>query len=399
MSVFHSLVIPTRNRQSYVIDAVAYYLRDIDIHGEVIVADNSDNKFEILSVLKPFLFDKRLKILPSLDHVLSMKENWERAVSKSSGQWVSFIGDDDILSPDLIFFIQHFLKTVPNADKYEAFKWKGINFSWAGVNVDGRRNPACIPVMGDQVKIINCSDHLEHIMSWGSPNRSCGSGPSIYHGLWRRSLIDKVKKLHNGFLFDASIIDYESGYNAMISMDCFVFIERPFSILGACEKSNSAAVIDYKKKAFATTNWLDEGGMYEGVPEGLNLPVSLALTIYFLNKFWMKKVNYKTEVNMKNVVEGLAKELVTIDPDFFDVFKDQIISFMKQTEFVDYLEYFQPKKRERHVVGWNGYLSGQIVIDPSNYADRVIQFADIAFSLVTPWQRVGSLYKIDPNDI
>jgi len=344
MSVFHSLCIPTRNRQTYVVDAVSYYLRTIDINGEVIVADNSDNKFEIINSLKPFLFDRRLKILPAQDKVLSMKDNWERAVSNTQGEWISIIGDDDIFSPDLILFIQHFLKTVPNASKYEAFKWKGINFSWSGVNVDGRRNPACIPVDGDTVRVIKSSDHLEGVMSWGKPKRSCGSGPSIYHGLWRRSLIDKVKKLHNGFLFDASIMDYESGYNAMISTDSFIFIDRPFSILGACDKSNSAAVIDYTHKKVALANWLNEGGINDGVPKGLNVPSSLALTIYYLNQFWMKKVNYKTEVNMRNVVEGLAQELVTIDPDYFDIFKDEIISFMKETEFVDFIQYFKPKK-------------------------------------------------------
>ena len=88
MSIFHSLVIPTRNRQKYINDAVTYYLRGVDNLGEVIVADNSDNRELILKYLKPHLYDRRLRILPSPDETLSMRDNWERAISVARGEWV-----------------------------------------------------------------------------------------------------------------------------------------------------------------------------------------------------------------------------------------------------------------------------------------------------------------------
>ncbi|AIQ98275.1 glycosyltransferase family A protein [Prochlorococcus sp. MIT 0801] len=394
MSVFHSLIIPTRNRQEYVVDAVSYYLRSVDNLGEVIVADNSDQRQLILKYLQPFLYDKRLKILASPNPTLSMRENWERGVSVSQGEWVSIIGDDDILSPDLVFFLRHFL-TNAGSEQFESLNWRGINFSWKGVTVDSRRNPAAIPVDGDQLRRIPSEEHLKKSLRWDEPKRSMGSGPTIYHGCWKRSLINKVKDLNNGVVFGAETVDYEAGYNALLCTNEFVMIERPFSILGACEKSNSAAVIDYKHKKNAIDNWYKDAGTVDGLASDQRLPFSLALCIYFLNNYWMEKHNYFVEVNKVNVIKGVAQELTTLDPIYFDKFKDELITFIQQTDLAEFLPEFKPQKRQKHEVGWNGLMNGAMIIDPDKYADRVIDFADIAFSMLTPWQRIGTKYKVD----
>ena len=394
MSVFHSLVIPTRNRQEYVVDAVTYYLQNIDNLGEVIVADNSDQRNLILKSLRPFLYDKRLKILASSNPTLSMRENWERGVSVSKGEWVTIIGDDDILSPDFVFFLRNFVKN-EGSEFYESLNWRGINFSWKGVSVDSRRNPAAIPIDGDSVRKINSEQHLKRLLRWDEPKRSMGSGPTIYHGCWKRSLINKVKELNNGVLFGAETVDYEAGYNALLCTDQFIMIERPFSIMGACEKSNSAAVVDYKHKRTAIDNWYKDAGSVDGLSSDQRLPCSLALCIYFLNKYWMKKHNYFVEVDKVNVMKGVASELVTLDPIYFDQFKEELITFFKQTDLAEFIHEFKPVKREKHEVGWNGYMNGAVIIDPDKYADRVIDFADIAFSMLTPWQRVGTTYKVE----
>ncbi|MFT3886553.1 MAG: hypothetical protein QM713_00060 [Arachnia sp.] len=31
-----------------------------------------------------------------------MKDNWERCIEAATGQWVSVIGDDDLIDPDLV---------------------------------------------------------------------------------------------------------------------------------------------------------------------------------------------------------------------------------------------------------------------------------------------------------
>ena len=396
MDVFHSLVIPTRNRQKFILDAVTYYLRDVENLGEVIVADNSDDRLLILEHLRPWLYDKRLKILASPEVTLSMKDNWERGIDQTSGDWVTFIGDDDILSPEFPFFLKNIVENNKSID-IEACKWRTINFSWKNVDVDGRRNPATIPIVGDQIHTMNSRIALDNILRWYKPERSNGAGPSIYHGVWRRSLINKVRDLNNGRVFDADTVDYDAGYNALFCTDQYFVVERPFSIQGACEESNSASVVDYKVKKDRTNQWIKEANSYDGLND-LSMPNSVSLVLYFLNKSWMKKRNYFVDVNYSNFMEGLSKDLVGIDPEYFDVFKDEIIKFIQEnddaTELVEYLPVFKPEKRKKHAIGWNGFHNGQVILAPDKFADRVIEFADIAFSMLTPWQRVGTKYKI-----
>ncbi|AIQ97820.1 glycosyltransferase [Prochlorococcus sp. MIT 0801] len=397
MSVFHSLVIPTRNRQDFVVDAVTYYLKYIEDLGEIIIADNSDNKRSIFQALKLFLFDSRLKILPSQNSTLSMKDNWERGVAETKGEWVSIIGDDDIISPDLIFFLRNFLAKFPDSLEYEAFSWRAISFSWMGVDINGRRNPSCIPIDGSKITGLISQNYLENILSWTKPKRTMGCGPSIYHGLWKRSLINKVKDLNNGLLFDAQTVDFDAGYNALLCTEKFVVLERPFSILGSCPKSNSAAGIDYLKKTKAMENWYKEAGSLEGGPKDIYVPNSITLCIYFFNKYWMEKQNYSTKVDISNVLKGLASELESIDPKYFELFRDELINFIKKTELVDYLDEFKPVKRQREEIAWNGYVKGSMLIDPTPFADRILQFADVAFAMLIPWQLVGTNFKVQTD--
>ena len=115
--------------------------------------------------------------------------------------------------------------------------------------------------------------------------------------------------------------------------------------------------------------------------------------------FFLMVFDYFREVNKLNVMKGLSAELQTCDPIHFDRFKEELIQFILETEqiseLVEFLPEFQPVKRQKHNIGWNGYLKGAVLLDPEKYADRVIEFADIAFSMVTPWQRVGTKYIVN----
>ena len=62
-----------------------------------------------------------------------------------------------------------FLKTLVENNQsidFNSFKWRCINFSWKNVDVDGRRNPASIPIVGDQIRTIYCRPTLDNILSW-----------------------------------------------------------------------------------------------------------------------------------------------------------------------------------------------------------------------------------------
>jgi glycosyltransferase involved in cell wall biosynthesis len=91
-----SVLLPTRNGGPYLGDAVASVL---DQRGdfELVVADNA-NTDETKTVLAASAADQRLRVIRS-DEVVTVTENWLRALRAARGEYLLLIGDDDLLLP------------------------------------------------------------------------------------------------------------------------------------------------------------------------------------------------------------------------------------------------------------------------------------------------------------
>jgi glycosyltransferase involved in cell wall biosynthesis len=394
--MIHTLIIPTRNRQKYAKEAAEYYLKSEREDIEIIIVDNSDNKELIYKELKRIKYDKRLKIIPSEKNILNMRENWERAIEHSTGEWITYIGDDDALDPNIINLIEK-VYVDKKFKEYECITWTHINYCWDGVYTDTRRPSAIIPVGENIIRGINSKETLKNILCWSKPSRSLGSGASIYHGAWNRSLVEKVKKLNGGklFKFDTAV-DYESGYNALWLTEKFMHIERAFSILGACQDSNSASMLnaDIAEKKRADHHIENNQNVY-GFKKDERFPWSLAIVIAHFNKQWADNLKIKYEINKLNFIKGLENEVHNIEPRFFENYKKEIIDYLLKFNYENHIKDFNPKPRMIHKIGWNGIIGNKIYIDPTDIAVGILDFAPIAFALVCPWQRVGENYKIE----
>jgi glycosyltransferase involved in cell wall biosynthesis len=394
--MIHTLIIPTRNRQKYAKEAAEYYLKSERPDIELIIVDNSDNKELIYKELKNIRFDKRLKIIPSQKGILNMRENWERAIQHAMGEWITYIGDDDALDPNIVNLIEKIFKS-NQFDSYECITWTHINYCWDGVYTDTRRPSAIIPVGENIIRGINSKETLNNILTWSKPSRSLGSGASIYHGAWKRSLLEKVTKLNNGKLFKYdTAVDYESGYNALWLTEKFMHLDRPFSILGACQDSNSASMLNSDIAEKKRQDHKNEGheNVY-GFKEGERFPWSLSIVLSHFNQQWANGLDIKYTKNRSNFVKGLESEVHNIEPRYFEKYKEEIVRYMNNYGYTDLIKEFDPKPRMTHTVGWNGIIGNKIYIDPTEIARGILEFAPIAFSLVCPWQRVGESFKIE----
>jgi GT2 family glycosyltransferase len=82
--VYLTICIPTRNRQSYCIEALKAIAEAPETDFEVIVADNSDDPAILDDFFRTQLKDDRFRLLPPQQTVLSMVDNWERTMAKSA---------------------------------------------------------------------------------------------------------------------------------------------------------------------------------------------------------------------------------------------------------------------------------------------------------------------------
>ena len=92
-----TLIIPTKNRQKTAIKAVKSGVLSNYKNLEIIVSDVSDD--DSLRYKVKELSDSRIRYHYHSES-LSMKNNWEFAVSQATGDYVTIIGDDDALMPD-----------------------------------------------------------------------------------------------------------------------------------------------------------------------------------------------------------------------------------------------------------------------------------------------------------
>ena len=102
-----SIIIPTKNRQHTAIHAIKSCVLSSYQNIEIIISDVSDN--DSLRNIITNLDDARVKYFYHPEG-LSMKDNWEFGVSKTTGDYVSIIGDDDALMPDGLLFASELLK-------------------------------------------------------------------------------------------------------------------------------------------------------------------------------------------------------------------------------------------------------------------------------------------------
>ncbi|MBB1248571.1 glycosyltransferase family 2 protein [Rhizobium sp. G21] len=121
-----SICVPSRNRQRYFKELILSLLASPRADVQFVLADNSDDAEDMAAFVaaRP---DPRVTFLRSADRVLSMQENWERAVDAALGDWVSVIGDDDQIDPDLVEALKLAEALKPGLD---AFAWTNLHYGW-----------------------------------------------------------------------------------------------------------------------------------------------------------------------------------------------------------------------------------------------------------------------------
>ena len=92
-----SVLLPTRNGGKYLKSCIESVLSQDYKDMELIVFDNA-NTDNTAEVVNSYSNDKRLKYYRT-DSVVSVTDNWNNALKKSSGDYVLMMGDDDFLLP------------------------------------------------------------------------------------------------------------------------------------------------------------------------------------------------------------------------------------------------------------------------------------------------------------
>ena len=232
-----SLVIPTRERAGYLAVALRSALTAADKAGcavEVVVSDNAST--DDTAAVVQGCTDPRLVTLHS-ERRLSMRENFEFALSGTTGSHIVFIGDDDAVLPNGLRILSRLIA----ADDPDIVKWRVLNYLWPdpalGTQGSLKVRP---PLLDGRLQRIDPSAVLDRFAR--ADFRTYHEGGMIYHGCVSRRLIDAVIASGRGPYFRGSSPDVFTSLQAlMISDRPMLRINLPLTLGGASPRSNGAA--------------------------------------------------------------------------------------------------------------------------------------------------------------
>lgn len=269
MEILLSIAIPTHNRAKYAIHAIRSILTIGNRNLELVVSDTStDGLLEELvrQGENPLCADPRFKYLrPAVR--LDMTGNHNFALAAATGEFVCLIGDDDTITEDAILAAEWARENKVDviAPKVMSnYVWPDFRSRYFGAGHAGR---LYLPSRIGSVNVRQSSDSVTEALS----NAAQGTDglPKIYHGIVRRSLLEKVKAL-SGAYFHGSSPDVSGAIGLALCGDRFIEIDYPLTIPGASGGSNTgrSAMNQHKGKLCheAQTKAFESAGWTEGVP-------------------------------------------------------------------------------------------------------------------------------------
>jgi glycosyltransferase involved in cell wall biosynthesis len=212
-----SLIYPTRDRPNFVEVALRFLECQNFDDFEIIVCDNcSDVKYSCEKICATSSL-KNLKYIRAPIN-LNMTENWNYALSFSSGEYIAFFTDKTFVLPDLLFKVSELL----NLCDWDIINWTG-NF-YAPINENdnfGKGNYVKINIDNSNKNyytIFNPQDELnkkgDSIISRTEQSHSEYCRGKICFGCYSRRLITKIIS-RTGELFEGISPDYTSMIKAL----------------------------------------------------------------------------------------------------------------------------------------------------------------------------------------
>lgn len=265
-----SVVIPTRNREATLGPAIETCLRQDYADFELVIVDNASSP-ETREVVESFQ-DDRIRYIRR-DEPLAMTHNWNMALAETRGDWVCFIGDDDGLMPGAL----HELDAATKRTDLRALRWDFAIYTWPNLLIEDMANKLAVPANSGADRVC---DGIEAVEAMAATPEAGPRGPSIYHGLIERSLIEEA--LQSGSVFEGRIPDYFSGTLFAALSGQFLQLPRPATIAGLSGRSNGVAHLvsgsePPTRNDFETLNTSQGLTFHEALPD-LNL-----ICIYILD--------------------------------------------------------------------------------------------------------------------
>ena len=229
MDCLLSIVIPTRNREIYCIEAIKSILGFDETCFELIIKDNSDS--DELNDYVDGITDVRLKYFRTKGRINSVL-NMADALSYAQGDYVCMIGDDDTVLPNIFSVVkwakENGVKAVAPKLSY-GFLWN-LDKSMKGRLITHRPT--------NHVTKLKPQKQLSLLLKNGIIQYDKYDLPRLYHGLFQKEVLESIFEKTGHYIGGLSPDIYLS-VASCFHIDEYYKIDFPFTIPGNCVQSTS----------------------------------------------------------------------------------------------------------------------------------------------------------------
>ena len=225
-----SVLLPTRNGGKYLKSCIDSVLSQDYKDMELIVFDNA-NTDNTAEVVNSYSNDKRLKYYRT-DSVVSVTDNWNNALKKSSGDYVLMMGDDDFLLPGYFDTLD---KIIKENDFPDGISYFGYTFIYPDA-VDNTVGYYSDPHYDYEKKLIDSGkttkNQLKSIVYDMFKFKNRVPLNTLPH-IWSRKVINRV----DGELFRPPYPDHFALNAIFLKANTWVFSKKKLYIIGITPKS------------------------------------------------------------------------------------------------------------------------------------------------------------------
>lgn len=227
-----SVIIATRNREYYCIEAIKSILAINSDCIEICIADNSESE-----EIKNFVKDLNPEIVRYIHNKekLTFIENFNFAVGLAQGTYLVNIGDDDSILPEIIEMVRWAKEN--NIDTITPKNT--IPYYWPKADTKFPLGYMKIPFYEKNLRKADSKEALKELLENGIVNYMFYDVPKIYHGIVKYDVMEKVKDITGAYFGGLSPDIFSVVCIALVSNNHYV-TDVPLTIAGVCPTSGSA---------------------------------------------------------------------------------------------------------------------------------------------------------------
>lgn len=229
-----SVVIPTKDRYGTLLPTITAILGHVSDPGlEIVVHDNTADNGPMQQFLRDCA-DPRL-VYVHQPRPVSIVENTEPALALASGDYVTFIGDDDLVAPDIVDVARALGESGIEAATYPPayYWWPTVKFSRPG----RFHQPGAFwypPQANRAARFLDSKATLRRVLAEGGA--ALFDLPRLYHGVVRRSALQRLLA-RGGHLVNGASPDMALAVGLSLVLERHLLVDYPLTIFGASRDS------------------------------------------------------------------------------------------------------------------------------------------------------------------